>query len=51
MKQYIKPEITVVEIESESVLQNFSLNFGEENDVNRAPRYGRFDEEDDEDVI
>lgn len=51
MKQYIKPEITVVEIESESVLQNFSLTPNDSNDANRAPRYGRFDEEDDEDVI
>lgn len=51
MKQYIKPEITVVEIESESVLLTISSTPLEKNDKNRAPRYGRFDEEDDEDVI
>lgn len=51
MKQYINPEITVVEFEAESVLQSISADPSEVNDKNRAPRYNHFYDEDDENII
>lgn len=49
MKKYVKPEITVVEMEAEAILagsgpDSNSLDYdaNDVNDVNRVPSYGRF---------